>query len=46
MCVLGSLQLLSETFLILRSIKQGIIMNVLLVFQVKYPLYLSHFNDT
>ena len=44
MCVL-SLQLLSENFLILKRIQQDIVINVK-TSHVKYPLFLSDFNET
>ena len=44
-CVLISLQLLSEIFLILKMIQLDIIINVKRL-QVKYPLFLSDFTET
>jgi len=45
MCVLISLQLSSETFLILRRNEQDLIKNVYWPL-CKYPLFLSDFNET
>jgi hypothetical protein len=40
------LQLMSETFLILRRLKRDIIINVHIGFHVKYLSFLSHINQT
>jgi hypothetical protein len=42
MCVLIFSTTFSETFLILRRLKRDIIIGL----YVKYPLFLSHFNET
>jgi len=41
-----SVQLLSETFLILRRIKRKVIKKIYIVLHVKYALFLSDFNET
>ena len=41
-----SLQLLSENFPILRIIQRDTLINVYVVIHVKFPLFLSHFNET
>ena len=45
MCVMIYLQLLSETFLILRT-KQDMIKNIYIGLHAKYLLFLSDFNET
>jgi len=44
-CVLISLQLVSETFLILRRTERDII-KMCVGIQEKYPLFLTHFSET
>jgi hypothetical protein len=45
MCFVIFFTNLSERFLILRIIKQGIILNYI-AFHVKYPIFFSDFNET
>jgi hypothetical protein len=46
MSVLISLQIFSETFLILRKIQHGIIITVHRSFHVMILVFLSHFHET